>query len=217
MKRMVMALLIAVLGIGLFATSANAAGPGDNGRPGKLQRWTRERIVAISDVLNMTPREIAEELKAGSTIADLATEQGVAITDVENAIAQPRRDRLAEEVADGTLTQEQADYLNTQADERLDIFLNNPIRRAVRERLLGDFATAVGLSEDDVATQVQAGTSLNEIITTSGNTVDAVVDKMVALRDDQLTGRVNLDLLTNTQKNRLLRAYERILTNRLSQ
>ncbi len=218
MKRILIALMIAILGVAMLGTTANAAGPEQRGREraGKLLRGGGERIALVAEVLGMEPREILLELRGGATIEELANEKGVPLADIEDALAQPYRERIAEEVEAGLLTQEQADYLSTRAEARLNDFLTLAPRRAFREPMLDDLAIVLGMSEEEIIAQIEAGSTPAELITASGKSPESVVAELVALKDADLTERVNLDLITDTRKNRVLHAYERMLTNRLN-
>lgn len=57
----------------------------------------------------MTPAELFEELRAGKTIAQVAAERGVDLQAVIDAIVAKQTERLDAAVAEGRLTQEQAD------------------------------------------------------------------------------------------------------------
>ena len=219
MKRVLLAVMIAILGVAMLGTTANAAGPEQRGgnRATKLMRGAGERIQAVSALLEMEPRAILGELREGATIESLATEKGVPLSEIEAALAQPYRERIAEEVAAGVLTQEQADYLTARTQERLNDFLTLSPRQALRQPMLEDLATVLGISEAGIVAQVEAGSTPAEIVAASGKGVDSVVAELVALKDGDLTERVNLDLMTATQKNRALRGYERMLTARLSE
>jgi uncharacterized protein (DUF433 family) len=217
MKRVLLALMIAVLGIAMLGTTANAAGPEQRGgdRAGKLMQRAGMRIREAAALLDMTPRELLGELRDGNTIESLATEQGVPLSEIEAVLSQPYEERIANAVAEGILSQEQADYLLAQADERLNDFLTLPPRRALQEPLLEDLATVLGVSEDELVSRIQAGETPTEIVTSSGQSTESVITEMVALKDADLTERVALDLLTETQKRRILYGYEQRLTNRL--
>lgn len=219
MKRIFLAVMIALMSVAMLGTTANAAGPEQRGgeRGGKMMRRGGERIREVAALLEMTPREILGELRTGSTIEELAEEKGVPLSDIESALLDPYRERIAAEVADGVLTQAQADYLTERTEERVNDFLTLSPRRALREPLLADLATVLGISETELVAQVEAGSSVAEIVAAGGKPVEVVVAEMVALKDADLTERVNLDLITTTQKNRTLRGYEQLLTNRLSE
>jgi len=120
-------LLAALLVVGVVgATSAFAQGQtppafglgpmhghGPGGGPG-FGLGTAE-LDAAAKALGMTTDEVSAALKDGKTLQDLATTAGVDIADVRAAIQAVHetemRDRIAQAVKDGTMTQEKADWL----------------------------------------------------------------------------------------------------------
>jgi hypothetical protein len=115
-------LLIALLVVGVLgATNAYAQsassdllhgrGPG-GGRGGPLGPAALE---AAADVLNMTTDELTAALQSGKTLETIAEEAGVDFADVQAAIqaahATDMRERIEQAVDDGSITQENADWL----------------------------------------------------------------------------------------------------------
>lgn len=72
-------------------------------------------LEAAAKVLGMTADELSTALSGGKTLEDLATEAKVDIQDVQDAIsavhAEEMRTQIETAVADGTITQEKADWL----------------------------------------------------------------------------------------------------------
>jgi len=88
----------------------------DSGRHGHGGRGMGEtELAAAAKVLGMTTDEVSTALKAGKTLEDLATTAGVDIQDVKDAISAAHaaevRARIEAGVADGTISQEKADWL----------------------------------------------------------------------------------------------------------
>ena len=119
-------LLAALLVVGVVgATSAFAQGPDNpgfgmmgNGRgPGEGRGFGigDAELEAAAGVLGMTTDEVKAAFEDGKTLLDLADEAGVDIEDVHAAIQAVHetemRERIAQEVADGTITQAQADWM----------------------------------------------------------------------------------------------------------
>ncbi len=114
-------LLAALLVVGVIgATSAYALEPSNMLQQGRGPGWHGFRfsdaeLEAVAKVLGMTPDEVSSALQAGKTLQDLATEKGVAIEDVQAALQAVRvaemRDAIAQAVANGTMTQEKANWL----------------------------------------------------------------------------------------------------------
>ena len=65
----------------------------------------------LSEVLDLTPEEIKAELQAGKTIIEIAAEQGFTNDQLKEAINAAMAAKLQQQVADGTITQEQADKM----------------------------------------------------------------------------------------------------------
>jgi len=72
-------------------------------------------LAAAAKVLDMTSDELSAALKAGKTLEDLATAAGVDIQDVKDALsavhAEEMRASITAGIADGSISQEKADWL----------------------------------------------------------------------------------------------------------
>jgi hypothetical protein len=114
-------LLVALLVVGVIgATSAYAQGSSStllHGRgPGDGRgHFGGAGLDAAAEVLGMTTDELTTALQSGKTLEQLAEDAGVDIQDVQDAIQAARveemRDRIQQAVDDGTITQENADWL----------------------------------------------------------------------------------------------------------
>jgi hypothetical protein len=74
-----------------------------------LDRDEMEAVVA--GVLGLTTEELEAAQAAGKRLPEIAEEQGVTVGEIEAALQSAFADALAQAVADGTLTQAQADQL----------------------------------------------------------------------------------------------------------
>jgi len=133
MSVLIAGLLVALIVIGVIgATNAYAQsqpsaflhGGGPGGGRGGLGL---EGLQVAADALNMTTDELIAALRSGKTLEDLATEAGVDIQKVQDAIQAARttemRDRIQQALDDGTITQEHADWLLEGLDKG---FLGGP-------------------------------------------------------------------------------------------
>jgi hypothetical protein len=97
-------------------------GPGHGGRG-----MGQAELEAAAEVLGMTSDELSAALQEGKTLEELATAAGVDIQDVKDAISAVRetemRARIEAGVADGTISQEKADWLLEGLDKG---FLDGP-------------------------------------------------------------------------------------------
>ena len=69
----------------------------------------------IAKALNLTPTQLFEQLHSGKTLSEIATAQGVDLSAVQTALNASRiqalKDKIAQAVTDGTITQDQANWL----------------------------------------------------------------------------------------------------------
>jgi len=79
----------------------------------------RAGLAAAAETLGVTREELRTALREGSSLADVAEEQGVPADDLVTALVDAARARLAEAVTDGRLTQEQADARAARLPERI--------------------------------------------------------------------------------------------------
>jgi hypothetical protein len=93
----------------------SAGQPGDRPDRGGKRGLGETELTAAATVLGMTTDEISAALKEGKTLEDLAATAGVDIQDVKDAISAARavemRADITAGVADGSISQEKADWL----------------------------------------------------------------------------------------------------------
>lgn len=79
---------------------------------------------AAATALGITQDELWTQLMDGKSLADIAQAEGVAVTDLVDAMVKAAEERLAQAVEDGRLTQAQADErkadLRAEVTERVD-------------------------------------------------------------------------------------------------
>jgi len=93
----------------------SAGQPGDRPDHGGKRGMGEAELNAAAEVLGMTADELSAALEEGKTLDDLATAAGVDIQDVKDAIsavhAEEMKAGIAAAVADGSMSQEKADWL----------------------------------------------------------------------------------------------------------
>lgn len=121
--------LITILGVTAVSTAfaQTATPPADSSSPPpKMEKFGRSfgfgfrggntaNFDALAEALNLTPTQLFEQLHAGKTLSEIAEAQGVDLTKVQEAMnasrVQAMKDKIAQAVTAGTITQEQADWL----------------------------------------------------------------------------------------------------------
>ena len=101
------------------------ARPEDGGR-GQGQHGPRgpRGAGAIADILGLEGSEIRDALQGGSTIADLAAKQGVAIVDVVVVLVAQTEERVAAGLDSGRIDQEKADEILANAEQHAEDLVN---------------------------------------------------------------------------------------------
>lgn len=102
----------------------------------------------VSDLLGLTEEEIAEAFQSGTSLADLATQQGVEVQTLVDALVDEAETNLADKVADGTITQERADSILENLEERITEGVNAERPRFEGRRGHGRFGGPAGETED---------------------------------------------------------------------
>jgi Spy/CpxP family protein refolding chaperone len=101
--------------------------PGDGPGHGGGRGMHETELTAAAAALGMTTDEVSAALKEGKTLDDLATAAGVDIQDVQDAISAARaeemRTRIEAGLADGSISQDKADWLLEGLDKG---FLDGP-------------------------------------------------------------------------------------------
>lgn len=98
---------------------------GDHDGPGHGGHRRGPRLEAAATALGMTVEELRTELKGGATLAQVAEAQGVEVQVVIDALVDQAEAHLAEEVASGEHTQEEADAKLADITERITDMVNN--------------------------------------------------------------------------------------------
>ena len=115
-------LLVALMIVGVigatnvFAQSSTLIVPEHGGgRGGGGRGFGLVELQAAAEALNMTTDELITALRSGKTLEAIATEAGVELQTVQDAISAAHEDelrtRIEQGVADGTISQEKADWL----------------------------------------------------------------------------------------------------------
>jgi ribosomal protein S20 len=104
-------------------------------RPGLPQLDLQIREI-LTEATGLTGLEIAQQLRSGTTLAQVIEDSGADVAAVSAQILDKAQARLDEAVSNGRITQEQADELMARAAERLDNLLNREFgQHRLRNRL----------------------------------------------------------------------------------
>jgi len=218
---LVAVLVLAVVGVGMVAADdPNEAEPVAS--PVRPQRNPRggaglPKMKEVAELLEMTPRELLQELGEGKSIADLAQENGVeveAIVEAMTAQGEARNAENAELVEQGLLTDEQVGARNRRAGQRAKDIVALPLPYGLQGEALRTAADAIGIPVEDLIAEIEAGKTIAEVAEANDVDPEMVVKALVAAKELSLQEMVDLDLMTKTQANIALYRY-RSLAERL--
>jgi hypothetical protein len=207
-KRIVAGIASAALVVGVGAGIADAAqknggpGPGRGAGPGSA---------AISTYLGLTAVELQAQLQSGKTLADIAKAQGKTVAGLEDAIVTDAKTHLDADVAAGKLTAAQEATMLADLKSHVDDMVNGvgPGPGGHGGPGGGPFdLTAVtdylGLTSEQLRTQLDAGKSLADVAKAQGKTVVGLEDAIVAAATKKLDAAVAAGKLTAAQETTML-------------
>lgn len=88
------------------------------------RRMGPARLEAAAEALGMTVEDLRRALSEGQSLAEVAQGQGVDPEQVVNALVAEAQAHINDKVADGRITQEQADEMLSNLTERIRAFVN---------------------------------------------------------------------------------------------
>lgn len=117
------AVVVAVLFSALpaFAHPGNpGSGPGGGPYGGWMAQYRDEWHAALAELLGMSVQEFEEAMAQGKTPWQLAEERGIDLDEFREGMLDAFKKILAQAVADGVLTQEQANWMLEEMEEHLE-------------------------------------------------------------------------------------------------
>jgi len=215
------------------STSQGVAQPGrPGGRHGGIGGFGLRgaALATLATTLNLSEADLQTALQAGKSIATIATEQGVALDTVVEAIVTEQTAKFAQAVIDGKLAQEEADARLTELREKLPEMLSitRPMdglglgkgpgfgSMGMRGAGLATIAATLNLSETELQTALQTK-SVAAVATEQGVALQTVIDAIVAERSTVLAQAVTDGKLTQEEADAQLARLAEMLPEQLNQ
>ena len=171
------------------------------GLRGIIDREEMHEVVA--DALGITVEELEAYHENGTRLPEIAEELGVDIDSVKATIEAAKTDAVNQAVADGEITQEQADQL-----------LSGEGRRGGRGGLMAQIfdrdakhavvANALGITVDELEAYHEDGTRLPEIAEELGVDIESVKAAVETAKTDAVNQAVEDGTITQEQADQLL-------------
>lgn len=169
------------------ATSGSTPNSAQDTRHVRHPRLVRAAMNTAADTIGISVADLRSALRDGKTVADVASEHGVEAQAVVDAIVSKGTQRIDEALANGEITQAQADQAKAKLATAAATFVNETPhprpgidRRRVRQGVLKTAADTIGVSEADLRAALRDGQSIADVATAHGVEPQTVVDALVA-------------------------------------
>lgn len=210
------AALVGVLALSAVAASAQPDRPG-GGRPGRFGDRQGDRLIGdlveiVVDETGLQARDIIQQMREtpGTSLAEVIEANGGDVEAVVDGTVEAITERVNARVADGTITQERADEILGNLEERVTDGLNGegPARRFVEQRVRSGVlelaAEQTGLTREEIVAQVREGATLADVLTANGVDVNAFLDSAVEQASERFSQAVENGRITQEQLNERL-------------
>jgi uncharacterized protein YidB (DUF937 family) len=196
-----------VLGAVVFAPEVSVAGAPPL-EPATVCVGGSGVIQAAAEAIGIEPAELTRALREGRTIADVAEENGVDVQGVVDAVVASERERLEDAIDAGRLTQDQADAIADDLEERVTDLVNGdlaPFPLPLLPHLglwpapIAFIADAIGIDPAELLAALADGRTIADVAQDNGVEVESVVDAIVAELRDRLDEAVENGWLTEDE------------------
>jgi ribosomal protein S4 len=132
---------VAALAVAATVAAAGTGAALAHDGPGKGRAGVKEAVQhraghglfgAAADYLGLTPQALREQLRAGKSLAQIATGQGKSADGLEQAILANVKTRLDKAVAAGRISAEQEQAFLDRLESRLDTLVNRTLHAGWR-------------------------------------------------------------------------------------
>lgn len=199
-------LLALAIAVAALAGSGAAFAAGRTGTPG--HHTNGDLVAAVASYLGLTPKQVLVDLAQGQSLAQIATTHGKTVAGLEQAIEAAVKTDLDQAVAAGKLTAGQEQFILAALPAKLDQIVNAKRPSLARGQAPGGViqaaATYLGMTAQQLVTQLKSGQSLAQIAVAHGKTAAGLEQVLVAGIKTQLDAAVAAGMLTSAQEQAIL-------------
>ncbi len=183
----------------------------------------------LAEILGVDVDTLRSDFEAGMSVADIAEAQGVETQAVVDGLVADLADHLAEHVADGSLTQDEADAKLADAATMIADRIDDvpPVGgheggdhggegRGPRGGVSDEVLALLGIDAETLRAEFGAGKSLADVATANGVDVQAVIDQMVTEGEAHIAEHVADGSLTQEEADARLADLEAQVTERVN-
>jgi hypothetical protein len=175
----------------------------------------REVMDIVTEATGLTQAELVQQMRDGATLSEIITANGGDVEAIKAEVTTLITERIETAVTEGRISQERADEMLVNLPDRIShafdevhSFEGRPFNRGERGvfgALIQSVETATGLTGQEIAQQVLAGSTLSEIITANGGDVEAIKVEAMALATEAVNERLaNGQILTQEEADAIL-------------
>ena len=194
---------------------------------------------AAATYLGLTADQIRTDLQNGKTLAQIATAQGKTADGLVQAILAAQEANLDKLVAAGKLTSDQEKKIETNLESMITSLVNGTPPTSAAPLVGGGFgfpggrpgglgprlgigpfgadlnaaATYLGLTPDQIKTDLENGKTLAQIATAQGKTAEGLVQAVLAAQQANLDKLVTAGKLSSDQEQTIEKGLQTMITN----
>ena len=209
MRRITAVLLVLGLLVGVGAAVAVAKAPG-KAKPRAAKVQQRGLLPVAAAYLGLTPVALRSELRAGKSLAQVATAKGKSVSGLESALLSALRTRVEAAKAAGKLDAARADRLLQRAPQLVERIVNATPRprtartQAARGGLLKTAAAYLGVPNAQLVAELRAGKSLAQVAAAKNKSVDGLEQALLAALKQKVDAAVAAGRLPAARAQKLL-------------
>ncbi|MCC6613614.1 MAG: hypothetical protein IT320_09060 [Anaerolineae bacterium] len=190
---------------------------------GQVRRQGERALAdAVSNATGLSGREILDQLREGTTMAELVEASG---GDVDAVIAEASaalNEHIDQALANGRITQAQADELRGAIDMGLIELMNGDVWARESGALaaagvLRQVLEQTDLTPRELREELQGGSTLAQVLETHGVAVDGFIADMTARAEARLNVMVVDGRMSQERADELLAQFQTRLTERINQ
>ena len=159
----------------------------------------RHLIGVVIESLGLEKADIAEGIRNGSTLGEIAESNGITTEDLISTITSIMTEKLNEAVAEGKITADEVLTKASNIQERAEQMVNKPLDQKPSKNhdykgkgrhLIGVVIESLGLEKADIAEGIRNGSTLGEIAESNGITTEDLISTITSIMTEKLNEAV---------------------------
>jgi polyhydroxyalkanoate synthesis regulator phasin len=186
--------------------------------PGHFGHAMGIELDAAATYLGMTESDLRTQLESGKSLAQIAKDKGKSVDGLVQALYDAAKKQLDDLVSAGKLTKDEETNILSDLKQRLTDHVNDthPVGPGFGHFGFADLdaaATYLGLTADELRTQLQSGKSLAQIAKDKGKSVDGLVQALYDAAKTKLDQAVKDGKISKDDETKVLADLKTRLTD----